>query len=74
MKTMANKKNWRVRLAVALSGLVLMGSVGAGVVYWQYFRKDPQFLEEKRQSDQTQQELDDLFSDELAEEPAGTEG
>lgn len=71
---MTNKRKWRKRVAVALSGLVLMGSVGAGVVYWQYFRKDPAFLEEKKQSDQTQQELDDLFSDELPGEPAGAEG
>jgi hypothetical protein len=71
---MTKKTKWRRRLAVALAGLVLTGSVGLGVVYWQYFRKDPAFLEEKRQSDQTQQELDDLFADELPGEPAGAEG
>jgi type II secretory pathway component PulL len=71
---MTNRKKWRRRLAVALGGLVLASSVGVGVVYWQYFRKDPAFLEEKRQSDQTQQELDDLFADELPDESAGAEG
>jgi antirestriction protein ArdC len=72
--TNTKKRSWRRRLAVALGGLVLMGSVGVGVVYWQYFRKDPAFLEEKRQSDQTQQELDEMFADEPPSEPAGTEG
>lgn len=60
---MTGRWSWTRKLAVALGGLALLGSVGAGVVYWQYFRKDPQFLEEKRQSDQVQQEIDDLFAD-----------
>jgi len=67
----ASRKKWAKRLAVALAGLALLGSVGAGVVYWQYFRKDPQFLEEKRQSDQVQQEIDDLFADDTGSASRG---
>ena len=59
-----NRKPWRRRLAIATLGAVLAGSLGGGFVYWQYFRKDPQFLEDKRQGDVVQHELDDLFADE----------
>ena len=64
---MKKKTNWRKRLFVALGALVLFGVVGVGTIYWQYFRKDPQFLEEKKQSDAVQNELDGLFDDEPAE-------
>ena len=69
---MTKPRRWRRRLAASLSGLLIAGSVGAGVIYWQYFRKDPQFLEEKRQSDQVQGELDELFADEAPEHSSGT--
>ena len=70
---MTQKKRWRRRLAAALGGLVILGSVGVGVVWWQYFRKDPQFLEEKERTDQVQKELDDLFADEDLDEEPGAE-
>lgn len=66
------KKLWI--LAASLGGLLLLGSIGAGVVYWQYFRKDPQFLEEQRQSEQLQQEIDELFADDVPGDGAGAEG
>jgi len=57
------QRGWKRLLLATLGGLVLVGAVGAGVVYWQYFRKDPQFVEEKRESEQMQAEIDGLFEE-----------
>ena len=58
------QKRSRIRIAAAmLGGMFLFGSAGAGVMYWQFFRKDPQFLKQKAQSDETQKTLDDIFDE-----------
>ena len=55
----------RLRIVAAVLGaMLLVGSAGAGVVYWQMFRKDPRFLEQKAESDRTQHALDNIFDEE----------
>ena len=61
-----SKRNKRRRFrtaAAVLGGMFLIGTAGAGVMYWQLFRKDPHFLEQKAESDRTQQTLNDIFDE-----------
>ena len=60
---MSKNRRWMRIAAAMLGGMLLLGSAGATVIYWQYFRKDPQFLEDKARSDQTQTNLDDIFDE-----------
>ena len=70
MKNHHKNKHWPLAL---LGAATLAGAIGAGIVYWQYFRTDPEFIEAKQRSEETQQELDGLFAHEAQGEPLASE-
>ena len=69
-----NKKTskWKQRLLAAAAVAAVGGSIAGGIVYWEFFRKDPAFVEQKRQSDQLQGALDDVFAEHQFDETKPT--